>query len=161
MTAQDAEMPDDYAEAWLIELKSPPPMQGPTYWGLDDDEAEGVGWTRDHLRAQRFSRKEDAEMMIEYFGWTEATAVQHAWGLAPKSRTASPSVEGMLPEEDGWKLSVIAEMHEGWFRSDIYTGSYNNRIVYSGEGHTARAAVLSALEKIRWRSCRRGGRLFP
>lgn len=141
-TTPDAEMPDSYAEAWIVELKSPPPMQGPTYWGLDDDEAEGIGWTHDHLRAQRFSRKEDAEMMIEYFGWTEAHAVEHAWGFPPKA--PSPSVERMpmrsVPIDDLPSIRELQETISGlsswlnmndfvWHEHAVNAGKYLERVL--------------------------------
>jgi hypothetical protein len=62
---------------WLIELK-PEHQRRPIYYGEND---EGVlGWTADSLRAIRFARKEDAEMVIECEGLTEAFACEHGWG---------------------------------------------------------------------------------
>ena len=63
--------------AWLIEAK-PSVSTTPTYWGIDSDgEWEFV---LDHNKAIRFSRKEDADAFIRYYGWTEVTAVEHGWG---------------------------------------------------------------------------------
>lgn len=73
----EAVKPTEYA--WLIELKphaftSPEPK----YWGID---AEGeLDWTKDHMAAIRFARKQDAQAIIKYYGWTEADAVEHGWG---------------------------------------------------------------------------------
>lgn len=62
---------------WLIELK-PEHRPRPTYYG---ENGEGVlGWTPDSLRAIRFARKEDAELVIECEGFTEAFACEHGWG---------------------------------------------------------------------------------
>lgn len=57
---------------WLVELKRPAPL----YFRMGDED----DWTEDHLKALRFARKEDAEHVIKYYGWTEATAVEHSWG---------------------------------------------------------------------------------
>ena len=61
---------------WLIEITD---YISPTYWGRVDDEDGILGWTKDHLKACRFARKEDAEMVIEEFGWTNVKAIDHMW----------------------------------------------------------------------------------
>lgn len=63
----------DYA-AWLIEINDAG-MAAPVYhqFKMDDD------WTKDHDAACHFARKEDAESVIEYYGWTRAKAVEHCW----------------------------------------------------------------------------------
>lgn len=63
--------------AWLIER---PSDDGPNYWGSCPEE--GVDWTRDHMAAMRFCRRQDAELLIEYYGWTDdrIVAVEHQWG---------------------------------------------------------------------------------
>ena len=61
---------------WLIEF-SQRVSSTPTYYGQTDD---GLGQITDHLKAVRFARKEDAEMVIADIGWTEASAVEHGWG---------------------------------------------------------------------------------
>ena len=58
---------------WLIEFKS---SGLPVYYGKTN---EGLGMTEDHAMAIRFCRKQDAEMMIDDIGWTEAFPVEHAW----------------------------------------------------------------------------------
>jgi hypothetical protein len=58
--------------AWLFELKG----GVPTYWTNED-------WTRDVEQAIRFARKQDAELIINDFGWTEAVAVEHMWPSPP------------------------------------------------------------------------------
>lgn len=62
--------------AWLIELK-PSVVSVPTYWGIDQQGE--LDWTKDHMAAIRFARKDDAKAIIKYYGWTEADAVEHAW----------------------------------------------------------------------------------
>lgn len=62
---------------WLIEFK-PEHQPRPTYYG---ENGEGVlGWTSDSLSAIRFARKQDAELVIECEGFTEAFACEHRWG---------------------------------------------------------------------------------
>jgi hypothetical protein len=63
--------------AWLIELK-PSVVKVPTYWGVDRDGE--LDWTKEDKAAIRFARKEDAAIIIKYYGWTEADAVEHQWG---------------------------------------------------------------------------------
>ncbi len=60
---------------WLIEI-----VDGgvPAYWGRGGEDGV-LGWTADHIKALRFARKEDAEMVIEEYGWTRARAVDHMW----------------------------------------------------------------------------------
>jgi hypothetical protein len=67
---------------WLIELKSSV-SPTPTYYGENE---EGVlGWTADHMKALRFARREDADLVIRCEGWTEAFAAEHGWdGAKPK-----------------------------------------------------------------------------
>ena len=62
---------------WLIELK-PSVVTRPTYWGayIDGD----LEWSMDHNLAIRFTRQKDAEKVIQYYGWTEAHAIEHQWG---------------------------------------------------------------------------------
>lgn len=61
-------------KAWIIEINEPP-MIGPLYFQFkfDDD------WTTNHNKACQFSRKQDAESVIEHYGWTRANAVEHVW----------------------------------------------------------------------------------
>jgi hypothetical protein len=63
----------DYT-AWLIEMNEP---TGPIYhqFKMDDD------WTENHNQACHFARKQDAEQVIAYYGWTRATAVEHMWHI--------------------------------------------------------------------------------
>lgn len=61
---------------WLIELK-PSVQPTPTYYGKD--ESGILGWTPLHMDAIRFARKEDAELVIQCEGFTEAIAVEHGW----------------------------------------------------------------------------------
>lgn len=58
--------------AWLVEINNP---TGPVYFqfAADDD------WTSSHDDAVHFARQRDAERVIEYYGWTEAKAVEHCW----------------------------------------------------------------------------------
>ena len=66
-----AQRAPDYS-AWLIEM---PEQFGPLYFQLEHDD----DWTSDHNKACHFSRKEDAEKAIEYYGWTQMNAVEHMW----------------------------------------------------------------------------------
>ena len=63
--------------AWLIEFQ-PSVSVTPSWMAIDDPE-ESPYMTTDSLYAMRFSRKQDAEAMIKYFGWTEAFASEHQW----------------------------------------------------------------------------------
>ena len=73
----------DYS-AWLVEINEP--ISGPLYYQLDDDN----DWTIDHNEALHFARKQDAECVISYYGWTRATAVEHMWpALAPNEDKAT------------------------------------------------------------------------
>ena len=60
--------------AWLIEMKE---RLGPVYFQMEDDN----DWTSDHDKALHFSREQDAEQVIAYYGWTRAKAVEHMWPL--------------------------------------------------------------------------------
>lgn len=65
---------------WVIEHKNSEPC-APLYWA-------GNGWSREHMKAIRFARKEDAERTAR--GWddddplpnepTEHRYCEHAWG---------------------------------------------------------------------------------
>lgn len=82
----------DYA-AWLVEMNEP---QGPVYFQLSHDD----DWTKDHNKALHFSRQQDAERAIEYYGWTEARPTEHCWpviralGQPPQTKKARPDHEG-------------------------------------------------------------------
>lgn len=65
----------DYS-AWLIEM---PERFGPLYFHFEHDD----DWTKDHDKACHFSRKEDAEKVIEHYGWTRARPVEHMWPDVP------------------------------------------------------------------------------
>ena len=62
---------NDYM-AWLVEMNEP---LGPMYFQLETDN----DWTRDHDKALHFARKQDADCVIEYYGWTRAKAIEHMW----------------------------------------------------------------------------------
>jgi len=55
---------------WVIENQSSQVCE-PVYWGGRGD------WTKDHLKAVRFSRKEDAESMAEYLAFMEDETYNH------------------------------------------------------------------------------------
>lgn len=61
----------DYT-AWLIEISE---ASGTTYFQMSDDD----DWTTDHDKALHLSRKQDAESIIAYYGWTRAVASEHCW----------------------------------------------------------------------------------
>lgn len=60
---------------WLIEFDASV-SRTPAYYGKTD---EGLGMTTDHNAAIRFSRAQDAQTIIDDFGWTAAKPVEHAW----------------------------------------------------------------------------------
>lgn len=62
----------DYT-AWLVEINEP--VSGSVYYQMEDDN----DWTSDHDKALHFSRKQDAEKIIAYYGWTRAKAIEHMW----------------------------------------------------------------------------------
>jgi hypothetical protein len=55
---------------WVIEEQASQVCE-PLYWGGTHD------WTKDNLKAVRFSRKEDAEIMAEYLGFMEDQTYKH------------------------------------------------------------------------------------
>lgn len=66
--------------AWLIEFSQRVSVQ-PCWYGKTED---GLGQTTDPNAALRFARAEDAQMVIEDFGWTDARPSEHMW-CAPRS----------------------------------------------------------------------------
>lgn len=62
----------DYT-AWLVEINEP--VSGPLYYQLRDDN----DWTLDQDAALHLGREEDAQRIIDYYGWTRAKAVEHMW----------------------------------------------------------------------------------
>ena len=74
---------NDYT-AWLIEISDE--AAGPKYFQMSDDD----DWTRDHNAALHLARKQDAESIINYYGWNRAHAVEHMW---PVPRSDRGSVE--------------------------------------------------------------------
>lgn len=75
----------DYT-AWLIEISE---GSGPSYFQLEYDN----DWTTDHDAALHFSRKQDAEKAIAYYGWTSAKASEHCW--------PEPRVREVIAESNG------------------------------------------------------------
>ena len=69
---------DDIAYAWLIEMTD---AGRPTYWCRLDDEDGVCGWSKDHDKALRFCRAQDAQAIIDEYGWTEPKPVEHAWDM--------------------------------------------------------------------------------
>lgn len=61
----------DYT-AWLIETDEGASI---SYFQMVDDD----DWTFNHNEAMHFARKQDAEKVIAFFGWTRARAVEHMW----------------------------------------------------------------------------------
>ena len=86
--------------AWLIELKQSV-SRTPTWYGETD---EGVlGWTSDHMKAIRFSRKWDAEKVMDDIGVSEAFVCEHAWdggASKPQLRARTTGIIG-VPRPDG------------------------------------------------------------
>lgn len=58
--------------AWLIETDEGASIN---YFQMVDDD----DWTFSPHKALHFGRKQDAEKMIAYYGWTRARAVEHMW----------------------------------------------------------------------------------
>jgi hypothetical protein len=78
--------------AWLIEMT----VNGvPNCWGPIDGTLD---FTPDHNTAIRFSRKQDAQAVIDDYGWTEVRAVEHMW-CVPRAAPSPPK-----PEADDTKL---------------------------------------------------------
>jgi len=89
----------DYT-AWLIETDF---GDGPVYhqFQMDDD------WTKDQDAACHFARKQDAEQVIAYYGWTIAKAVEHMWPVTKVS-----NFEDALEEYEYRKRERIARESE-------------------------------------------------
>lgn len=75
--------------AWLIEFKQSVSNQ-PAWYGADD--TEGLGMVTNADNAIRFSRKVDAEKVIEGIGWTEAYPVELAWPDIPRRNFSHPKM---------------------------------------------------------------------
>lgn len=69
----------DYS-AWLIEMQD---GGRPVYFHICD----GDDWTDDHNAALHLARKDDAEKIIAYYGWTRAKPSEHLWPEAVKSKS--------------------------------------------------------------------------
>lgn len=85
----------DYT-AWLIEINEP--VSGPLYFQFQHDN----DWTLDHDQACHFSRKLDAQNVIDHFGWTCANAVEHMW----TQLTARDIIARRRPPTDAAAFSV-------------------------------------------------------
>lgn len=75
---------------WVIEHHRSP-VHSPEYW-------VGNGWDRDHLRAIRFARKEDAQRSLDGFddddplpGERPHRIAEHGWGPTTATRTPATS----------------------------------------------------------------------
>lgn len=73
-----------YYVAWLVEINEP--VSGPLYYQLKDDN----DWTVDHDAALHFARKEDAQKIIDYYGWTRAKPVEHMWPVTTALSSQEP-----------------------------------------------------------------------
>lgn len=63
--------------AWLIEINY---HGAPAWWSRVDNEDDGVcGWSHDSLKAIRFARAQDAQAIIDFYGWTEVVPTDHLW----------------------------------------------------------------------------------
>lgn len=74
LQAEVREVTGPIETAWLVEAKSSV-FRAPHYFQLEYDN----DWTPDANKALRFSRRQDAETMIEHHGWTDAFASEHIW----------------------------------------------------------------------------------
>ena len=75
--------------AWLIEMSD---GGSPTYWCRLDDEDSVCGWSKDHSKAIRFCRAQDAQAIIDDFGWTEPRPVEHMWPDMPRRNFSRPKL---------------------------------------------------------------------
>jgi hypothetical protein len=73
----------DYS-AWLIEINDSA-TSSPVYFHFEHDD----DWTMDHDKAVHFARKQDAESVIEHYGWTRAKAVEHMWPVVTAQENKS------------------------------------------------------------------------
>jgi hypothetical protein len=122
--------------AWLIEF----PGQRPTYYGHSAED--GLWFGRDHLAAIRFSRKEDAQAVIDDIGWTEAKPVEHMWSGA---RIPAPVV-GDVAELIERLREVSEGDHERLCQGREYacTCGYDQRTL---DAATEAASRLAALQQ--------------
>ena len=84
--------PPDASFAWLIEDA----VTGHGYY-------DGKGWTKDHLKAVRYSRREDAERTVMELphGWhLIGTPVEHGWHALGGVSRALPEPTPDLPKCD-------------------------------------------------------------
>lgn len=92
--------------AWLIETKH---LGAPAWWSRVDNEDDGVcGWSHNSLKAIRFVRAQDAQAVIDHYGWTEARPTDHLW----------------LDDEHKWK----------WFEQFKFTSCEDCGIVQRADG---------------------------
>jgi hypothetical protein len=75
--------------AWLIELQDD---GRPTYWARLDNEDGIFGWSKDHDKAIRFCRAQDAQAIIDDYGWTEPKPVEHMWPDIPRRDFSRPKM---------------------------------------------------------------------
>jgi len=68
---------------WLIELRG----LTPKWYGRVEGDDSLLGWTTDSLSALRFSRREDAQVVIDDIGWTRAFPSEHMWCSQPPRPT--------------------------------------------------------------------------
>jgi hypothetical protein len=121
MTARNnAERAAKAETGWLIEFSQRVSAR-PCWYGKTDD---GLGQATDPNKALRFARKEDAEMVIEDFGWTEARATEHMWCdpllQAERSEGGSPTPidDGAVEMPSMIKCHVCLKTHEEGLRHD-------------------------------------------
>jgi hypothetical protein len=85
--------------AWLIEMDD---AGRPTYWSRVDNPDGVCGWSKDHDKAIRFCRREDAQAVIDDMGWTEPRPVEHAWAASSVSRMRARTTGIIgIPRPDG------------------------------------------------------------
>lgn len=112
--------------AWLVEAFS---GQTENYFaGLDEIWNGGFSlyprWTADHMKAIRFTRKEDAETIVSVMDSTaKCRAVEHSWMASPP--ISEENCSGHVASENDAKVCGRCGVHIDSFRPDLPTGGEN------------------------------------
>lgn len=111
--------------AWLIEMSD---GGLPTYWCRLDDEDGVCGWSKSADKALRFCRAQDAQGVIDEFGWTEPRPVEHMWlGQARQSDHERDEDEAYeIGKRDGYEDAIqdldLATGGDGEFKGSTLPG---------------------------------------
>lgn len=162
----DSPRKDVEETAWLIELNQSV-SHTPAWYG---ETVEGMlGVTTDSLKAVRFSRKQDAEAVMQDIGWTEAFVSEHMWcdpralkhePEKPKDtllQSAQERIGALEKERDGqkaesvWRGKMLIRLRDKliWIRDEIddegdraYFGSTNHADMFK--------EVVDDLDAYKW-----------